>query len=220
MALPHAIVFDLDGTLTDTEPAWDRVRRGLAAEDGVDWPPEATTAMMGMNTREWSTHLSERVGLAGTPSDAARRTIEALRAMYADGSLEMIPGAADAVRRMAAEWPVAVASSSPAVLIDAGLAALGVADLVNVRVSTENVAHGKPEPDGYLEACRQLGADPAGCVAIEDSGSGLRSALAAGMKVVAIPPAFHPPASDLLARADAVLASITDLTPALVRSFF
>ena len=62
-ALPHAIVFDMDGTLTDSEEEWDVVRRGLAAADGVPWPEGATQAMMGMSTREWSTYLVEAADL-------------------------------------------------------------------------------------------------------------------------------------------------------------
>ena len=75
-ALPHAIVFDMDGTLTDSEEEWDVVRRGLAAADGVPWPEGATQAMMGMSTREWSTYLVEAVDLRGTPEEAAQQTLE------------------------------------------------------------------------------------------------------------------------------------------------
>ncbi|WP_040162131.1 HAD family hydrolase [Nigerium massiliense] len=217
---PAAVVFDLDGTLIDSEQTWDEVRRGLAAEDGVPWPDEATTAMMGMSTQEWSTYLSETVGLTSDPDQSARRVIDALLDRYRHGRIEVLPGAADAVRRLAAEFPLGVASSSARVLIEAGLDAIGVRDAVSVVVSTEEVANGKPEPDGYLEACRQLGVDPAASVAVEDSGNGAKSALAAGMKTVVIPPAFHPPSDDILQRCDAVLDGLADLTPDLVRSLF
>lgn len=220
MALPRAIVFDMDGTLTDTEQAWDDVRRGLAAADGVDWPPTATTDQMGMSTPEWSAYLVERVGLRGTPEDAARRTIEGMAELYRSGRVALLPGATDAVRRMAAVAPLAVASSSPPVLIEAGLGQMGVIDLVGVRVSTEEVPRGKPAPDGYLEACRRLGVDPGDAVAVEDSSNGIRSAHAAGMKVVAVPPHFHPPSADVLALADAVVDDLDALTPGLVRSLF
>ena len=219
-ARPAAVVFDLDGTLTDSEGEWDVIRRRLAAEDGVPWPEASTTAMMGMSTPEWSAHLVEVVGLRGTPADAARRTIDAMAAAYTEGRVPVLPGAPDAVRRMAAIAPLAVASSSPKVLIDRGLDLLGVADLVPVRVSTEEVARGKPHPDGYLEACRLLGADPADCVAIEDAPNGIRSAHAAGLKVVAIPPHFHPPSAEVLALADLVLPDLAGLTAEAARALF
>lgn len=218
--LPHAVVFDMDGTLIDSEEIWDEIRRGLATSDGVPWPPETTTALMGMSTPEWSSHLADVVGLTGTPDEVARRTIDAMADAYRTGRVPVLPGAVDAVRRMAEIAPLAVASSSPRRLIEVGLELLGVAELVGVVVSTEEVARGKPAPDGYVTACAHLGVDPATAVAIEDSTNGLKSALAAGMKVVAVPPLFHPPAADLLSRVDAVLTTLDDLTPDLVRGLF
>ncbi|AKT50728.1 HAD family hydrolase [Arsenicicoccus sp. oral taxon 190] len=212
--LLDAIVLDMDGTLTDTEETWDHIRRRLAAEDGVPWPPEATTAMMGMSTPEWSTYLSESVGLSGDPQTSARRTIDAMVAAYHEG-LPLMPGAVAAIRRLAALAPLGLASSSPRVLIDAALEEMGVSDLFAATVSTEEVAAGKPAPDGYLEVCRRLGADPARCVAVEDSTNGIRSALAAGMRVIAVPPAFHPPAAELLAQVT-VVERLDDITEELV----
>lgn len=219
-ALPHAIVFDMDGTLTDSEEEWDVVRRGLAEADGVPWPEGATQAMMGMSTPEWSTFLVESVGLKGTPDDAARRTIDGMADAYRAGRIPLLPGAVDAVRRMAAIAPLAVASSSPRVLIEVGLDLLGVRDLVGVVVSTEEVERGKPHPDGFLAAASQLGVDPTTCVAIEDSTNGVKSALAAGMRTVVVPPRFHPPAAEVLDRAHAVIDNLDALTEDLVRGLF
>lgn len=219
-ALPHAILFDMDGTLTDSEEEWDVVRRGLAEADGVPWPEGATQAMMGMSTPEWSTFLVESVGLKGTPDDAARRTIDGMADAYRAGRIPLLPGAVDAVRRMAAIAPLAVASSSPRVLIEVGLDLLGVRDLVGVVVSTEEVERGKPHPDGFLAAASQLGVDPTTCVAIEDSTNGVKSALAAGMRTVVVPPRFHPPAAEVLDRAHAVIDNLDALTEDLVRGLF
>ena len=220
MTLPRAIVLDMDGTLTDSEATWDVIRRELAARAGLVWPEASSTAMMGMSTPEWAAHLVDVVGLPGSPQDAARATIDAMVERYATGRIPVIDGAADAVRRLAEVAPVAVASSSPRVLIDAGLAALGVSELVGVRVSTEEVGVGKPAPDGYLEACRRLGVEPTECVAVEDSTNGILSAHRAGLKVVAIPPHFHPPGPEALAVADLVLTRITELDADHVRGLF
>lgn len=220
VTLPHAIVFDLDGTLTDTEVTWERVRRGLAAADGVPYLDAYTRAMMGMSTPEWARYCVEVIGLAGTPQEVTRRVIDGVADAYRAGQVRLLPGATDCVRRMAASFPVAVASSSPPELIDVGLAALGVSELVPIRVSSENVGIGKPAPDVYLEACRRLGVDAAACVAIEDSTAGIRSAHAAGMRVVAVPPAILGPSPDALALADASLGTLDELSLDLVAALF
>lgn len=205
-----AFVFDLDGVLTDTETIWDEVRRGLAADAGRPWPDDATAAMMGMSTPEWAAYLVEAVGLPGTPEQVADQVIDAMAARYAD-QLPTLPGAVAAVRRMAELLPLGLASSSPRRLIDTGLAVLGVADLFRATVSTEEVARGKPAPDGYLRACELLGVDPRQCVCAEDSTNGIRSAAAAGLTVIAVPQPFHPPAPDALALAAATLSDLDGL---------
>ncbi|MCC2593225.1 HAD family phosphatase [Tessaracoccus sp. OS52] len=213
---PEAIIFDLDGTLIDTEALWDEVRRGLAAEAGLPWPEGTTQAMMGMSTSEWARHLVEVVGLPMSPEEAARVTIEAMAKRHGEG-IEVLPGAVEAVRAMAEHYPLAVASSSPRLLIETAVHALGLEDVFHVRVSTEEVAAGKPAPDGFLRAAELLGVDPSGCVAVEDSTNGIRSALNAGMKVIAVPPHFHPPAADLLAQTR-VLDSLEELTLEVIES--
>ena len=78
----RAVIFDMDGTLTDSEHWWDEVRRGLAADEGLAWPESSTHAMMGMSTREWSTHMVEVVGVSGTPAEVAERTIAGMNERY------------------------------------------------------------------------------------------------------------------------------------------
>ncbi|MCB0913417.1 MAG: HAD family phosphatase [Propionibacteriaceae bacterium] len=212
-----AVVFDMDGTLTDTEHIWDVVRRGLAEAEGLPWPAEATRAMMGMSTQEWSSYLSDVVGLPGTADDAARRTIDAMAAHHAAG-VELLPGAIEAVRRMAARGPVGLASSSPRVLIDSAVASMGLAEEFGATLSTEELDAGKPAPDVYLEVCRRLGVPPERAVAVEDAHNGILSAHTAGLAVVAVPPHFKPPSADTLALADVVLDSLDELTVDLVEN--
>lgn len=214
--LPDAVVFDLDGTLTDTEAIWDVVRRRLAAEAGLAWPDGATQAMMGMSTREWSGFLVETVGLPVTPEQAAQQTVDVMAAHYRTG-ITVLPGAVEAVRRMAQRYPVAIASSSPRTLIDTAVEMLGLADVLAATVSTEEVERGKPAPDGYLRACELIGAHPLRSIAVEDAPNGLLSALAAGMTVIAVPPHFHPPAAELLAQTT-VIGTLDELTHELVES--
>jgi len=210
-----AVVFDMDGVLTDTETIWDDVRRGLAARDGRAWPAGATEAMLGMSTPEWSRYLSDVVGVDGGPAEVAERTIAALADRYR-AHLPLLPGAVAAVERMAAHWPIALASSSPRRVIDTVLAELGLTRVFGATVSTEEVAAGKPSPDGYQRACDLLGVDPTRAVAVEDSSNGLRSAAAAGMTVVAVPQPAFPPEPDALALAAATLGGLDELTVELV----
>ena len=216
-SMTQAVIFDMDGTLTDTEALWDQVRRELAAADGLEWTTAHSLATMGMSTPEWSAYMSGTAGIGATPEIAAERTIGALADRYRQG-LPHLPGAVDAVHRMAQHWPLGVASSSPRVLIERGLESLGVRDLISVVRSTEEgSARGKPAPDAFLWVAEQLGAEPNRTVVVEDSGNGILAGVNAGMPVVAIPPHFLPPSGEVLARASVVLDSLDELTVDLVR---
>ena len=212
----EAVVFDLDGVIVDSEQVWDDVREQLAKERGGRWHDGAQAAMMGMSSPEWSAYMHEEIGLAESPQEINDEVVRRLLARYRE-SLPLIEGAAAAVRRLAPELALGVASSSNRPIIDAVLATAGIAELFGVTVSSEEVARGKPAPDVYLEAARRLGVAPQRCAAVEDSSNGLRSAHAAGMRVVALPNAHYPPAPDALALADVILASPAELTPAAVR---
>jgi HAD superfamily hydrolase (TIGR01509 family) len=210
-----AIVFDLDGLLLDTEQLWDEVREGLARERGGRWSERAQAEMMGMSSPEWSRYMHDVVGLRESPAEIAEEVVRRMEARYRE-KLPLIPGAREAVERLAARWPLGLASSSNRPLIDLALEQSGLARFFAVTVSSEEVARGKPAPDVYLEAVRRLGLEPARAAAVEDSANGIRSAHAAGLRVVAIPNAHFPPAEDASALADVVLDSLTDLTPEAV----
>jgi HAD superfamily hydrolase (TIGR01509 family) len=130
----------------------------------------------------------------------------------------LIDGAVDAVRRLAARYPLGLASSSNRQLIDAALELAGLASCFKATVSSEEVARGKPAPDVYLEAARRLGVDPTRCAAVEDSHGGIRSANAAGMRVIAFPNPSYPPDEEALAQADVIIRSLDELTPELIDS--
>ena len=212
-----AVVFDLDGVLLDSEQVWDEVRRALAADAGRSWPAEATRAMQGMSTPEWSGYLTGVVGVPGPPEQVAAAVIDRVAGTYRAG-LPLLPGAVDVVRRLAGTWPLGLASSSPRRLIDAVLDAAGLAECFRSSVSTEEVSAGKPSPAVYLEATRRLGVEPRRAVAIEDSSNGLRAAAAAALAVIAVPNPHFPPAADALALAAVTVSSLDELTVDLVAS--
>jgi HAD superfamily hydrolase (TIGR01509 family) len=212
-----AVVFDLDGVIVDTEQVWDDVREQLVRERGGRWHAGAQAAMMGMSSPEWSAYMHDELGLKESAATINDEVVRRMLARYSS-ELPLIDGAVGAVRRLAAELPLAIASSSNRRLIEAVLEGAGIAGLFAAVVSSEEVARGKPAPDVYLEAARRLGADVRRCVAVEDSSNGIRAAHAAGMRVLALPNAHYPPAPEALALAAVVLDSPAELTPELVHA--
>ena len=211
----EAVVFDLDGILIDSEHVWDEVRQQLTVERGGTWNDSASRDMMGMSSIEWSRYMRDVVGLAEEPEEISTEVVRRLEERYRR-ELPMIAGAESAVERLAERWPLALASSSNRELIDLVLESSGLGRLFAASVSSEEVARGKPAPDVFLEAARRLDTEPTSCAAVEDSENGILAATAAGMRTIAIPNPQYPPHEDALAAADAVLATIEDLTPAAV----
>ncbi len=211
----EAGVFDLDGVLLQTEEIWDEVRERFIRERGGRYDAEAQRAMMGMSSVEWSRYIHEELGVPDEPAEISAEVVRRMEARYRE-RLPLIDGAVEAVERLAARWPLGLASSSNRPLIDAVLELSGLDRYFAATVSSEEVPRGKPSPDVYLEAARRLGVDPSHCAAVEDSHSGIRSAKAAGMRVVAIPNPSYPPDEDALAAADVVLGSLAELTPEVV----
>jgi HAD superfamily hydrolase (TIGR01509 family) len=206
----EAVVFDLDGVIVDSEQVWDEVRERYTQEVGGRYSARATREMMGMSSVEWSNYMSEELAVPGTPEEINAAIVERMLARYGEAP-PLIPGAVEAVRRIAARWPLAIASSSNPELIEVVVRAAGLGDVFEIAVSSQEVPRGKPAPDVYLEAARRLGADAARCGAVEDSHNGIRSAKAAGMRVVAVPNPHFPPDDEAMAAADVVIGSIAEL---------
>ena len=205
------VVFDLDGVLIDSEGAWDAARRSVAVQHGGTWRPETTEALQGMSSLEWGRYLHDVVGVALEVPRIIELVVERLLAHYEE-ALPLLPGAVEAVHRMAARWPLGLASSSNRVVIDRVLEVSGLKASFPVAVSSEETARGKPAPDVYLEVLRRMQIPAGRSVAVEDSANGVRSASAAGLRVVVIPrPAFRPP-EDVLAAAWLVLDNLGELT--------
>jgi HAD superfamily hydrolase (TIGR01509 family) len=171
--------------------------------------------MMGMSSPEWSSYMHDVVGLPEPPAEISAEVVHRLERRYRE-ELPLLDGAAEAVERLGAHWPLALASSSNRELIDLVLEVSGLARSFRATVSSEEVARGKPAPDVYLEAARRLSIPAERCAAVEDSENGIRSAKAAGMRVLAVPNPHYPPAEDALAIADVLLDSLAQLTPNLV----
>jgi HAD superfamily hydrolase (TIGR01509 family) len=212
-----AVVFDLDGVLVDTETVWDDVREALVRERGGRWHDRAQAEMMGMSSPEWSRYMHDELGLAESQQAINDEVVSRMLVRYRD-HLPLIDGAVAAVERLAGSFPLALASSSNRPLIDAVLETSGLERHFAATVSSEEVARGKPAPDVFLEAALRLGVEPRVCAAIEDSANGLRAAHAAGMRVIALPNAHYPPATNALALADVVVGSLGELTAGVVQA--
>lgn len=207
----RAAIFDMDGLLIDSEPSWRRAEVACFGEVGLALTEDDCHATTGLRIDEVARHWHRRAPWEGpTPHEVAARIVDRMIAIVgAEGTA--MPGAAAAVERCAAAGlRLALASSSPARLIDATLARLGLRDRFEVVVSAEHEALGKPHPAVFLTTAARLGVDAADCLVLEDSLHGVIAAKAARMTCVAVP---DPSRRDdpRFALADRVLPSLAAL---------
>jgi HAD superfamily hydrolase (TIGR01509 family) len=200
--------------LVDSEQLWARARRDLVDERGGVWRDDATRAMMGMSSVEWSRYMHDQLRVDLEPAEISAAVVARLERLYRE-QLPLLAGAREAVIALAAEWPLGLASSANREVIELVLELSDLRGSFAATVSSEEVAHGKPAPDVYLEAARRLDVAPHDCAAVEDSSNGLRAAAAAGMRVIALPNKAFPPDEDALRLATVVLDSLDELRPTL-----
>ena len=194
------------------------MRRQFVVESAGRWHDGAQREMMGMSSTEWSHYINEELGVDQPPERISEEVVRRLALSYRE-RLPLLPGAREAVERLAARWPLALASSSNRELIDLVLEIAGLTPCFKTILSSEEVARGKPAPDVYLVAARRLSVSPLRCAAIEDSHNGILSAAAAGMRVIAIPNRDFPPGEEALAAAAQILPSLEDLTVEAVGAY-
>ena len=180
-----AVVFDCDGVLVDSEPIADEVWALVLAEAGYTMTPEDAVACLGTSEPTTYAYYAERADVL--PYEEHMAAIDEIRVPVYEERLEAFPDAFDTVQSLAAQGiPMAVASSSRRPDLDSKLALTGLDRYFDAFVGGDEVEHGKPAPDVYLEAARRLGVPPADCVAIEDAEHGATAAVAAGMRAVMI----------------------------------
>ncbi|MBQ1569061.1 MAG: HAD family phosphatase [Kiritimatiellae bacterium] len=186
---PAAFLFDLDGTLVDTEPAWAAAMCDWIASRGGS--ADAETILVNVVGRNWldidrwlhSEH--PELGVAVPEEDA--RVLRGYYSKHAANPESMIVrGSVDFFRRVSAMAPCAIVSGSPRRDVEAAARLCGVDDVTNLVLGAGDYAKGKPDPSGFLEAAKRLGVAPADCVVVEDSAVGVASGVAAGMKVLAL----------------------------------
>ena len=211
-----AVILDLDGVIVESEAVWERVRSRFVEAHGGRWLGDSHRHMMGMSTAAWVAYLTADLGVALPAREVASRVIAKMRDDYSE-HLPLVTGAVAAIGGLSRHWKLAVASGSPMSLIDAVLEGAGIRELFGAIVSSDEVDSGKPAPDVYLEAAARLGVRPDVCVVVEDSANGIKSGVAAGARVIAIPNHQYPPDTQSLELAGLILRDIALLTPDAVR---
>lgn len=184
--LPAAVLWDLDGTLVDTEPSWMAAEHALAAEHGATWTHEDALSVVGKDLRDSGRIIIERMQLSLGVDEVVQQLMASVVAALEQG-VSVRPGVAELLAELgAAEVPCAVVTMSYEVIARSVVRALGE-DRFAAVVTGDAVTHGKPHPEPYLTAARRLGVAPRDCIAIEDSPTGAASADAAGCRVVVVP---------------------------------
>ena len=214
----RAVVFDMDGVLVESEHLWERMWARFAAARGATWELEQTRQVQGMSAPEWAAFLADFSGAEESVADTERIVVDDMIAALDAGEIALLPGAERMVLEVSARAPIALASSAPRRVIDAVLDRHALLGHFTATASSAEVPHGKPSPDVYLAAARALGHAPADCLAVEDSGNGLRAAAAAGMTVLAIPNSDYPPAAGALSVASFVARDLDEVRVRLLES--
>jgi HAD superfamily hydrolase (TIGR01509 family) len=185
-APPAAVLFDMDGTLVDTEHLWWQAAAELATELDLALTERDVPDVLGRAVEHTAAHLHRSSGTARTEADLAAHLGDTFAGKVADEIVPR-PGALALLTALrAARVPTALVSASPRRVVDLVLAGLG-SDWFTVTLAAEDTEHTKPAPDPYLAAAALLGLDPAACVAVEDTPTGVASAHAAGCAVLAVP---------------------------------
>lgn len=187
MILPAAVLWDMDGTIIDTEPYWIDAEIALATRDGGTWTHDDGLTLIGKALPESAQILRERAGVKGTDEEIVDDLVRQVAHLLRTHGAEWQPGARELLAALnAAHVPCALVTMSYASLADI-LVELLPSDTFTAVVTGDMVKHGKPHPEPYLKAAQLLAVDPAKCIAIEDSPTGVASAEAAGARVIGVP---------------------------------
>ena len=191
----QAVIFDLDGVLMDSEWMAFLVWREYVEKCGARLDDHVYPHIIGLTAEETAEYIMRESGTAFDVTESCAAVWAGLSEKLR-GRIDPLPGSVELVRDLAGRGlPLAIASNSPRAYIDNALRGLGLSETFTVRVGIDMVPQGKPAPDVYLRAAALLRADPARCIAVEDSRVGVQAAAAAGMRVLAIPAhpngAFH-----------------------------
>jgi HAD superfamily hydrolase (TIGR01509 family) len=212
------VIFDLDGTLVETEQIWRDVRRDFVLTHAGRWNDGAQATMIGMRTNEWARYIHEDLGVSLDESEIADEVIAGVIARLRN--VPVLPGANEALDRLGQTFRLGLATSAALPVADAILTRTGWRERFAVVVSADEVPRGKPAPDVYLRALELLDALPDRAAAVEDSANGIRSAYNARLRVIAVPNREFPPDPPALSLATRVITNLNTLDASFVRAVF
>ncbi len=205
----HGIIFDMDELLVDSLHIWRAAEKRMIAAMGHAWSADLARRYKGMSVANVAA-TAWRILKPAEPLEHYQRMLRAaLVEEYAVADIPPMDGAVDLVRRLQGLAPMAVASGSPMEGIERAMQRLDIRGCFDAVVSSESVARGKPAPDVFLKAAERLRAAPVHCLVFEDSLHGVHAALAAGMKVFAVPTVAPDEISRLATATFASLAAVT-----------
>ncbi len=214
---PQAVIFDMDGLLVDSEPVWAVAEGAMLAERGVMTDPEIQRGLVGLRMRDFLSGMCRAYGMTDSVDDLSADITARMIALIPDQVVPR-PGAVELLAYLEARGiPCLIASSSPMAIIDATVTAQGWDRYFQMHVCGDDVLHGKPAPDIYLEAARRLGVPPQACLSLEDSPNGARAAVAAGTVCYAVPDASHSTPAAFAGITPNVCASLHDVIEILER---
>ncbi|WP_235866026.1 HAD family hydrolase [Serinibacter arcticus] len=200
-ALPEALLWDLDGTLVDSEPLWIAAEHELVAAHGGVWTDEDALSLVGNSLDDSALILIER-GVDLTPQQVIDNLVDRVNTAMTTVGPDWRPGARELVAQAAAAGvPQAIVTMSYRVQAEA-VAGLLPPGAITTIVAGDMVTHGKPHPEAYLTAAATLGVDVTRCIAVEDSATGSASARASGARTVVVPHAVEVPHAPGLARTE------------------
>jgi len=211
-----AVIFDMDGVLVDSEVYWAKSRGEFAHDRNKEWTDNMQRQAMGQSTIGWAKVMKEALSLDESLDEIIVEMKERVIANY-ELKMPTRPGAIESVKHMKEYYRVGLASGSPTEIIKAVLRITELDQIFEVIIYGDDIPRGKPAPDIYLEAVKQLGVNPDVTVGIEDSANGIRSLKAAGMYAVAAPSPDFPLPDEILALVDAHLTTLEDFTRDLIR---
>lgn len=214
-----AIIFDLDGTLLDSEIIWFRAHRQMSQEHGKIWTVRHHLSHMSSDPAASYAILERHLGAGWTHAQYTQRLHE-IRDEMGCSTPPLRPGARVMLDDLSQHYQLALASAGPIAHVRQHLMRLGLLELFNVVLGGDDVQHGKPAPDIYLNAVARLGCEVRDCIAVEDSPNGIGAALNAGLKTIAVPDAQFMPSREILDRCVMVTTSLFDLTPAALEEIW
>jgi HAD superfamily hydrolase (TIGR01509 family) len=211
----EAVIFDMDGLLVDSEPAWFRARVDLLQQHGATWTDPDQLSMAGVHTNVWVEAVHDKLNGELSPEQVLDEIVTRMATYYEQGEVPILPGATEAIVACTERYRVGLASGSPQRLIEACLRGAGWNEYFECLITGDELEHGKPAPDVYLELARRMDLDLETTVVVEDSGAGIKSGKAAGAKVVAVPNQHTNPGPEVVALADACIPTLHELPGAL-----